>query len=161
MNDAANSAPVSRAHLEDVPGVINQRIAPGDRHSYFMFLFRLDFDVLDTTAAEFSAALKAEGVPNSAHQITGGRPVYLYDIFQRRSAFPGTEWPFDPARIYREGDCPVAEAAFREWISMPVSEHYSDTDMEEVALGIAKVARHFARGETVAARAGAQRERRS
>ena len=44
---------------------------------------------------------------------------------------------------------------------MPVSEHYSDADMDEVALGIAKVARHFARSETVAARAGGQREGRS
>ena len=88
-------------HLEDVPGVINQRIAPGDRHSYFMFLFRLDFDVLDTTAVEFSAALKAEGVPNSAHQITGARPVYLYDIFlERRSAFPGNGVALHPARIF-------------------------------------------------------------
>src|SRR5262249_51741952 len=101
-----------REHLDAISGVVNQSIPPGSTHSFFLFLFRLDFSVLRTSAAEFSAALQAEGIPNAAHQITGGRPVYLYDIFQRRSAFPGTEWPFDPARIYRRGDCPTSEAAF-------------------------------------------------
>ena len=86
--------------------------------------------------------LAAEGVPNEAHLITGGRPVYLYDIFQNGSAFPGSTYPFG-ARVYRPGDCPIAEQAFNEWITMNLFEHYTDGDIDEIGFGIAKVARYF------------------
>ena len=129
--------------LRGVPGVTPQTVPEGSRHAFFLYLFRLDLDLLQCTAADFSRLLTAEGVPNGAHLITGGRPVYLYDIFQRRSAFPGTEYPFSPDRYYRAGDCPVAEAAFDRWITMNIYEHYTEQDIDEIALGIGKVARHF------------------
>ena len=76
--------------------------------------------------------------------ITGGRPVYLYDIFQKRSAFPGSEYPFSlTGRVYRPGDCPVAEDAFERWITMYFSERWSETDIDEIAAGIRKVAEYF------------------
>jgi perosamine synthetase len=131
------------AQLATLPGIFPQAVPAGSKHAYFLYLFRLDLDRLGCTAREFSDALAAEGVPNSAHMITGGRPVYLYDIFQNRSAFPGTEWPFSPERHYRKGDCPVAEAAFDRWVTMNVYEHYTERDIDEIALGIAKVAHHF------------------
>ncbi len=133
------------AQLANLPGIFPQAIPEGCKHAYFLYLFRLDLERLRCTAREFSAALAAEGVPNNAHTITGGRPVYLYDIFQKRSAFPGTEWPFSPDREYRKGDCPVAEAAFDRWIMLNIYEHYTERDIDEIALGIGKVARHFAR----------------
>jgi len=132
--------------LREVPGVTPQAIPAGCSHSCFLYLFRLDLDLLRCTAGEFSDALAAEGVPNGAHTITGGRPVYLYRIFQERSAFPGTEYPFSPDRQYRPGDCPVAEAAFDRWITLNLSEHFTDQDIDEIALGIGKVARHFRHG---------------
>jgi dTDP-4-amino-4,6-dideoxygalactose transaminase len=131
-------------HIDGVPGIQNQLVPEASRHSYFLFLFALDFAALnDVTASGFSAALDAEGIPSAAHLITGGRPVYLYDVFQGRSAFPGTDWPFDPSRVYRAGDCPEAERAFDRWITMNLSEHYTDDDVDEIAAGIEKVARHF------------------
>jgi hypothetical protein len=39
----------------------------------------------------------------------------------------------------------VAEDAFDRWITMNIYEHYTDTDIQEMAHGIAKVARHFSR----------------
>jgi perosamine synthetase len=144
------SALVSR-----VPGITPQTVAAGSKHSYFLFLFRLDLERLGCTAKEFSDALRAEGIPNDPHMITGGRPVYLYDIFQKRSAFPGSEYPFSlTGQVYRRGDCPVAEDAFTRWITMNLSEHWTETDIDEVAAGIAKVAECFAeRGTAERARA--------
>lgn len=132
--------------LRGVPGIITQHIPAGCRHTFFMYLFRLELQTLGCTAEEFSSCLNAEGVPNAAHLITGGRPVYLYDIFQNRSAFPDTEFPFSPERVYRRGDCPVAEAAFDSWITMNISESFTETDLEEIACGIAKVARGLRAG---------------
>ena len=105
-------------------------------------MFKLDLPELGCTTQEFSEALNAEGIPNRAHLITGGRPVYLYDIFQKRSAFPGTTFPLT-GYTYRRGDCPVAEEAFDRWITMNIYEHYAPTDMQEIAHGIGKVAHHF------------------
>jgi perosamine synthetase len=129
--------------LEDIPGVLAQAVPTGCRHSYFLYLFKLDLPRLGCTAREFAVALAAEGVPNEAHQITGGRPIYLFDLFQKRSAFPGSTHPFG-GRVYRPGDCPVAEDVFDRWITMNIYEHYTELDIEEIALGIGKVAHYFA-----------------
>src|SRR5205807_1254851 len=121
-----------------------------------LYLFRLDLDALKCDAATFAKALAAEGIPNAAHLITGGRPVYLYDVFQKRSAFPGTEYPFAPDRIYRAGDCPVAEDAFTRWITMNIYEEYSEQDIDEIGFGIAKVADHLAKAPVSVATGGRQ-----
>lgn len=125
------------------PGIAAQTVPAGCHHSYFLYLFRLDLSRLGGTVHEFATALAAEGVPNEAHQITGGRPAYLFDLFQKRSALPGGTHPFG-AREYRAGDCPVAEDAFNRWITMNIFAHYTERDLEEIAFGIGKVARHFA-----------------
>ncbi|HSB79525.1 MAG TPA: DegT/DnrJ/EryC1/StrS family aminotransferase [Candidatus Methylomirabilis sp.] len=136
------------AAVREIPGVSSQVTPEGRRHAYFLYLFNLDLKALGCTSAEFSEALNAEGVPNKPRLITGGRPVYLYDIFQNRSAFPGSTFPFTrpdgSGRVYKEGDCPVAEAAFDTWITMNIYEHYTQTDIQEIAHGIAKTA-HFYR----------------
>jgi dTDP-4-amino-4,6-dideoxygalactose transaminase len=129
--------------LEQIPGVSPQIVPPDYQQSYFLYLFKLDLEKLHCAAREFAEALASEGVPNEAHQITGGRPTYLYDLFQKRSAFPGSNYPFG-TRVYSRGDCPVAEAAFERWITMNFYEHYTDRDIEEIAFGIGKVAHHFA-----------------
>lgn len=129
--------------LRTTPGIVPQTVPAACRHSYFLYLFKLDLDRLGCTAREFATALAAEGVPNEAHQITGGRPVYMFNLFQKRLAFPASTYPFG-AREYRAGDCPVAEDAFSRWITMNIYEHYTDRDVEEIAFGIGKVAHHFA-----------------
>lgn len=135
------------ALVKEIPGVSTQVTTEGRRHAYFLFLFKLDRKALGCTTADFSEALNAEGVPNKARLITGGRPVYLYDIFQNRSAFAGSSFPFTrpdgSGRVYKEGDCPVAETAFDAWVTMNIYEHYTDTDIQEIAHGIAKVAHFF------------------
>lgn len=132
------------AALKQIPGVSPQKTPEDSRHSYFLYLFRLDLQKLGADAQQFSEALKAEGVPNQAHLITGGMPVYWYRIFQERSAFPGSTYPFGE-RTYPKGLCPVAEEAFERWITMDLFEHWSEEDVDQIAHGIAKVAWHFAR----------------
>jgi perosamine synthetase len=128
--------------VKQVPGVTPQKTPEECRHSYFLYLVKLDLEELGCTTPAFSEALNAEGIPNKAHLITGGMPVYLYTVFQNRSAFPGSEWPL-AGRVYQRGDCPVAEDAFDRWITMNVYEHYRETDIQEIAHGIGKVAHSF------------------
>ena len=135
--------------LGTVPGIETQSVPDGCKHSYFLFLFRVREDLLGVTAAEFSQALEAEGIPNKAHLITGGMCEYQYDIFRNRSAFPGSMHPFvnsefDTNVKYRDGLCPNAERAFGDTITMNLNEFYTDQDIEETGAAIAKVAHHYA-----------------
>ena len=89
-----------------------------------------------------------------AHLITGGRPVYLYDVFQRRSAFPSSSYPFrsrdmDTDRHYPPGLCPVAEEAFNRWITLNLLENYTEQNVDEMAFAVAKVAHHFTKKAVV------------
>ena len=136
--------------LAGVEGISLQRIRPGSKHSYFLYLFKIDLEGLGCAAEEFAEALRREGVPARAHLITGGRSVYLYDIFQRRSAFPSSLYPFRSLdtgvdRSYPPGLCPVAEDAFSRWITLELLENYADRNVDEIAFAIAKVAYHLAR----------------
>lgn len=135
--------------LEEIPGVSPQKVRARDTHTYFLYLFRLDLEKLGVTADDFSTALNAEGIPNKAHLITGGMPVYHYRIFRQRSAFPGSTYPFGE-RTYPRGLCPVAEEAFDRWITMDLFEHWSEEDIDQIAHGIAKVAWHLARRRVAA-----------
>ncbi len=57
---------------------------------------------------------KVKSIPFDS--ITGGMPVYLYDVFQNRSAFPNSRLPFVSNDLgsditYPKGLCPNAEEA--------------------------------------------------
>jgi dTDP-4-amino-4,6-dideoxygalactose transaminase len=135
-------------HLRAMEGISLQRIAPGSRHSYFLFLFQIDLELFGCSAAEFSEALRWENVQAKANLITGGRPVYLYDIFQKRSAFPSSYYPFQSHdtgtdRSYPRGLCPVAEDAFSRWIVVELLENYTEQNIAEIAHAVGKVAYHF------------------
>ena len=137
-------------HLKSFPGISLQRIPAGATHSYFLFLFAIDPDVVGCSGAEFATALGEEHLIAKAGLITGGRPVYLYDIFQNQSAFPGSRYPFQSRdtganRSYPRGLCPVAEAAFPRWIVVDLLENYTEQNVDEMAHAIGKVAHHFAR----------------
>ncbi len=133
-----------------VDGISLQHIRPGSKHSYFLFLMKVDLESFGCGAAEFAAALRGEGVNARDHLITGGRPVYLYEIFQRRSAFPGSAYPFQSLDTgadytYPPGLCPVAEDAFSRWITLELQENYTEQNVDEMAFAVQKVAYHFGR----------------
>src|SRR5579871_256062 len=140
--------------LGEVEGISLQRIAPGSKHSYFLYLFKIHPEVLGCTAEEFAHALQKEGVNAKAHLLTGGRPVYMYDIFQKRSAYPFSHYPFQSLdtganRSYPPGLCPVAEQAFDRWITLELTENYNEQNVDEIAFAIAKVAYHKVRRPAV------------
>jgi dTDP-4-amino-4,6-dideoxygalactose transaminase len=137
-------------YLGAIKGISLQRIPPGSRHSYFLSLFKINLETFGCTGEEFAQALRREGVNAKANLITGGRPVYLYDILQKRSAFPGSHYPFQSQdtgtdRIYAGRLCPVAEDAFARWIVLEVLENYTDQNIDEMAHAVGKVAYHLSR----------------
>ena len=135
-------------YLKTVDGIMPQSIPEGTKHTYFFFIFRVDTEKLSVSSAEFSAALKAEGIPNVANMLTGGMPVYAYDIFKNRSAFPNSLHPFVNREFgtnvsYDNVNCPVAEKAFTQTINLKMNEFFTEQDIEEMGQAIEKVAGYY------------------
>ena len=137
-----------RAGLARINGIIPQKIPEGAEHSFFLYVVRIDPKVIPVAVADFCKALDAEGIPSEPNKITGGMPVYQYDIFQNLSAFPGSRLPFVSKDFgsnvsYPQGLCPTAEEAFAHTFNLSVNEFYSDADIDDMVNGVAKVAEHF------------------
>lgn len=126
----------------DLPGVAPHAIPAGGWCSYWFYMFRIDEGVLGCTRDEFATALKAEGINAQAGYIA--QPVYLQPMFQRRTAYRGTSFPFAPDETrYRQGSCPNAEVVLRTAIRLPVSEFHTDSDITETITAIRKVAHWY------------------
>ena len=119
-------------------------VRPGDTHSYYNYIFRLDLNVLKTTRAEFAAALRVEGA-NARDELPG--PVYTYEIFQRHNFFGG-RWPVRDLGLttmdYTQVKCPEAEAYRAECIMLPINEAMTEGYVRKVAAAVNAVARRFA-----------------
>jgi perosamine synthetase len=136
--------------LQAIPGVVPQKVPEYSTHSFFLLVVRLDPAVIQAEPTEFCRALEAEGVPSEPHKITGGMPTYLYDIFQKRSAFPQSAFPFVSRDLgsdasYPKGICPEAERAFEETFNFNINEFYSEEDIDDMIRATEKVAYHYRR----------------
>jgi perosamine synthetase len=134
--------------LKSIEGVIPQKVPEGCEHSFFLLVVRLDPQVIQATVAQFCEALEAEGIPAEPNKITGGMATYLYDIFQNRSAFPGSELPFVSKDLgsdiaYPRGLCPRAELAFEQTFNFNISEFYSSDDIDDMIRATEKVAGYY------------------
>jgi len=139
------------AGLSRIPGIVPHAVPEGCEHTGFFYVVRLQSGCFTVDTDAFSKALAAEGIPNSPHMVTGGMPVYLYDVFQNRSAFPGTAFPFVSRDFgtnveYRKGDCPEAERAFDETFNLRVDEFCDEQVVDDIVRAVAKVAAAYGRG---------------
>jgi perosamine synthetase len=136
------------AGLKQASGIVPQKIPEGAEHSFFLYVVRVDPKVITASVLEFCKALEAEGIPCEPNKITGGMPVYMYDVFQNRSAFPKSMLPFvskdmDSNVSYPKGLCPRAEEAFERTFNLNINEFYTDSDIDDMVTGVRKVAEHF------------------
>ncbi|NMC05413.1 MAG: DegT/DnrJ/EryC1/StrS family aminotransferase, partial [Candidatus Lokiarchaeota archaeon] len=131
--------------LQGIEGIIPMKIPSRSQHSFFLLVVRVDPKCIKATVPEFCKALEAEGIPSEPNKITGGMPVYLYDVFQKQSAFPGSKLPFASKDLwssasYSKGMCPNAEDAYEHTFNLNITEFYTEQDIDEMIEGVAKVA---------------------
>lgn len=130
--------------IKDLPGIHAHKITEGGESSYWFYMMRLDEERLSCSRAEFSQALAAEGIPNSAGYIPD--VVYMQNLFQKRQAYVGSNYPFELSDAsYERGLCPTAEKILQTAIRLNVNEFFTDQDMEETAEAIRKVASYYAK----------------
>ncbi|PTY08416.1 glutamine--scyllo-inositol aminotransferase [Opitutaceae bacterium EW11] len=134
------------AQLSETAGLILPSVRPGDTHSYWFYLFRLEPGRFRVSRDEFAAVLSAEGVSCTAGYIPSA--VYQYDVFQHHNFFGG-RWPVKELGLtdvdYREVSCPVAESVLSDSIKLTVNEAMEDRYVDQVAHAVKTVARRLAK----------------
>jgi dTDP-4-amino-4,6-dideoxygalactose transaminase len=136
------------AGISGFRGVYPPRIREGNVSTYWFYMMRINKAEAGVDAEEFARALNAEGIPCQKGYIPS--PVYLYPLFQNKSAYLGTHAPFDSPYYGREisypqGLCPVAEEILETAVKFSINQFFTDTDVEEIITAIGKVARHYAK----------------
>jgi dTDP-4-amino-4,6-dideoxygalactose transaminase len=127
-------------------GIYPHQVEEGNTCSYWFYLLRVIQKEAGVSAADFSAALAAEGIPNSLGYVDC---IYKNELFTKKSAYINTHAPFDSPYYgreieYKEGLCPVAEEIHKTAIKLPVSEFYSRRDIKDMVAAIHKVAKYYA-----------------
>ncbi len=131
------------SRLQDLEGITLPKPASGCDPTWWFYMLRIKPRVLGCDADEYAAALKAEGLRATPHYI--GRCVYEYLVFTRHSAFERGGHPYE-RYDYHAGLCPIAEEVLETGVVLPVSEAFTDIDLEETAEAIYRVARWFMNG---------------
>lgn len=132
--------------LKEIEGVKPPEVPPGSTHSYWLYPFTIDREVLKVRPEEFARALSAEGIPASVGYIK--KPLYLFKVLKEQVTYGSSHCPFDCPRYgrkieYREGDCPNAERILKEIITIPINEFYTEEDINDIFRAISKVANYY------------------
>ena len=126
--------------LSEVGGIAPPLPTEGCESSWWFYMLRVDSEILGADADEFAGALKAEGLPVSAHYI--GRCVYTYPVFSEHTAFERSGHPYE-ARSYGPGLCPVAEEILKTAVVLSINEAYTEADLKETICAIRRNAHWY------------------
>jgi dTDP-4-amino-4,6-dideoxygalactose transaminase len=128
--------------LQDVSGIALPQPTQGCAPSWWFYLLRVEPEILGVDADTFAGALRAEGLPVSAHYI--GKCVYAFPVFNAHTAFAHGGHAYE-TRSYGPGLCPVAEEILKTAVLLSINEAYTETDLTETIYAIRRTARWFAR----------------
>jgi len=127
--------------LSQIPGIHPQkRLAETTRHSYHLFLFRIDGEAFGASRAAVLKALAAEGIP-----VSGGYalPLYRQPLFLNKAFGPylaNAREKLDFGAVH----CPNCETICREqgaWLEQSIFLG-TQADMDDIARAFEKVYEH-------------------
>lgn len=104
--------------MEDIPCLKTAQVREGCKHVYYMLPLLYDESMTGISRELFVEAVKAELSPTMLRETEGVRieygyvkPLYLQPIFQERTAFGTSGFPFKGSAItYDKGICPNCES---------------------------------------------------
>jgi perosamine synthetase len=114
--------------LPEAPGVVPLAARPDREHARHLYVVRIDPASTRASRADVFAALRAEGIGANVHYA----PVHLHPYYRERFGYSG-------------GECPVAEAAAEQVLSLPLFPSMTDGDADDVVRATRKVMEHHAR----------------
>ncbi|MCL4553236.1 MAG: DegT/DnrJ/EryC1/StrS family aminotransferase, partial [Candidatus Marsarchaeota archaeon] len=108
--------------LASISGVEPLKVRNEVSHVYHLYVIRLDPARLSWTRAEIFTALRAEGIGVNVHYV----PAHLHPFYQR-------QFHTSPKQ------CPVAEAAYEQIVSLPIFPAMTEDDVADVIAALRKV----------------------
>jgi perosamine synthetase len=91
-------------------------------HAYHLYVVKIDFSSLGIDRMRLFEAMREKGIGVNVHYI----PVHLHPFFRERFG-------------YQNGECPVAEDAYKQIISLPIFSAMTDKDISYVARTVCEV----------------------
>jgi len=96
--------------------------------AWHLYPIRVDLAKLAVDRGQIFRALRAENIGVNVHYI----PVHLHRYYRGQFG-------------HRDGECPVAEAAYERLISLPMFHGMTDADVGDVVRAVSKVISSYAR----------------
>jgi len=131
--------------ISGLKGIYPHKVMEGDTCTYWFYMLRINEEEAGVGVELFNEALTAEGIDNWVGYVDC---IYKNALFTEKSAYRGTNAPFDSKYYgreieYKEGLCPVAESIHKTSIRLVIHEYHTPQDIEETIAAIRKVANHF------------------
>jgi len=129
--------------ISEAPNIHPQKVLPHCQTGYWQYGMVVDKEA-PFSADQFVEALRAEGIPCSAHYI--GKPIFLcHDALRSKVMFGGSRFPFDHPGArpvnYEPGACPVTEDVLNRMVCLPMTEFFTEEDIHDMATAVNKVAK--------------------
>lgn len=130
------------AAIKDLAAVSAPAVPTNTKHSYWLYMLRVNREAARATAREFGDALVAEGVPAWVEYIVD--PLYLSPMFTGPCTYSTSGYPFTTygTQKFERGLCPAAEAVLHDVIAILWNENYTEAQVDQIAAAIHKVAAH-------------------
>lgn len=107
-------------------GIVPVNVRADRVSAYHLYPVRCRLDALDLTRDAMYAALRAENIGVNVHYL----PVYLHPYYRRRfNVGPGL--------------CPIAEAAYKRLLTLPLFPRMTDEDLMDVIAAVKKIIRSY------------------
>jgi perosamine synthetase len=114
--------------FRELAGISIPREREGVKSAWHLYPIRIDRKILGADRKQVFRALRAENIGVNVHYI----PVHLHSLYRERFAYKG-------------GECPVAEAAYEQLISLPMFHGMNKRDVDDVISTVKKVVLHYSR----------------
>ena len=116
------------AAFRDLPAIVLPTVRAGVVPAWHLYPVRLNLEMLAVGRGEVFRALRAENIGVNVHYI----PVHLHPYYRDQFG-------------HRDGECPVAEAAYERLISLPMFHGMTDADVGDVVRAVSKVILPYAK----------------
>jgi len=116
------------AAFRAVPGLIPPSVRPDVNPAWHLYPISVDSAKLTVDRGQIFRALRAENIGVNVHYI----PIHLHPYYRNQFG-------------HRDGECPVAEAAYERLISLPMFHGMTDADAGDVVRAVSKVISSYAK----------------
>ncbi len=101
--------------LKQLPGIITPKEKPGTRHSWHLYVIRIDSSITGVHRNEVYERMKDAGIGCSVHYT----PLHLHPYYREKYGF-------------RKGDFPVAEKLADQCLSMPIYPGLTEKSFKKI-----------------------------